>query len=64
MFYGFSFGFPPLSRIYNCPSVSLADWFWDCPWIPKYIEFTLVDYDGYFISSKGFLPAVIDIMVI
>ena len=25
---------------------------------------TLVDYDGYFISSKGFLPAVIDTMVI
>ena len=25
---------------------------------------TLVDYDGYSISSKGFLPTVIDIMVI
>ena len=25
---------------------------------------TLVDYDGYSISSKGFLPAVVDIMVI
>ena len=25
---------------------------------------TLVDYDGYFISSKGFLPTVVDIMVI
>ena len=23
-----------------------------------------VDYDGYFISSKGFLPTVVDIMVI
>ena len=25
---------------------------------------SLVDYDGYCISSKGFLPAVVDIMVI
>ena len=25
---------------------------------------TLVDYEGYFISSKGFLPTVVDIMVI
>ena len=25
---------------------------------------TLVDHDGYSISSKGFLPAVVDIMVI
>ena len=25
---------------------------------------TLVDYDGYSISTKGFLPTVIDIMVI
>ena len=25
---------------------------------------TLVDYEGYSISSKGFLPTVIDIMVI
>ena len=25
---------------------------------------SLVDYDGYFISSKGFLPTVVDIMVI
>ena len=25
---------------------------------------SLVDYDGYFISSKGFLPIVVDIMVI
>ena len=25
---------------------------------------SFVDYDGYFISSKGFLPAVIDTMVI
>ena len=25
---------------------------------------TLVDYDGYSISSKGFLPTVLDIMVI
>ena len=24
----------------------------------------LVDYDGYSISSKGFLPTVVDIMVI
>ena len=28
------------------------------------ISDSFVDYDGYFISSKGFLPAVIDIMVI
>ena len=25
---------------------------------------SLVDYDGYSISSEGFLPAVVDIMVI
>ena len=25
---------------------------------------TLVDYEGYSISSKGFLPTVVDIMVI
>ena len=25
---------------------------------------SLVDHDGYFISSKGFLPTVVDIMVI
>ena len=25
---------------------------------------SFVDYDGYFISSKGFLPTVVDIMVI
>ena len=29
-----------------------------------YILDSLVDYDGYFISSKGFLPTVVDIMVI
>ena len=29
-----------------------------------YISDTFVDYDGYAISSKGFLPAVVDIMVI
>ena len=28
------------------------------------ISNSLVDYDGYSISSKGFLPTVIDIMVI
>ena len=27
-------------------------------------EFTSDDYDGYSISSEGFLPAVVDIMVI
>ena len=32
---------------------------------PKYcISNTFVDYEGYSISSKGFLPAVVDIMVI
>ena len=32
---------------------------------PKYyILSSFVDYDGYSISSKGFLPTVIDIMVI
>ena len=29
-----------------------------------YISESLVDYDGYSISSKGFLPTVVDIMVI
>ena len=32
---------------------------------PKYcISDSFVDYDGYSISSKGFLPSVVDIMVI
>ena len=32
---------------------------------PKYGIFdSFVDYDGYFISSKGFLPMVVNIMVI
>ena len=29
-----------------------------------YISDSFVDHDGYFISSEGFLPAVVDIMVI
>ena len=29
-----------------------------------YISNSFVDHDGYSISSKGFLPAVVDIMVI
>ena len=28
------------------------------------ISDSFVDHDGYFISSKGFLPTVVDIMVI
>ena len=32
---------------------------------PKYyISDSFVNYDGYAISSKGFLPTVVDIMVI
>ena len=32
---------------------------------PKYCTLdSLVDYEGYSISSKGFLPTVVDIMVI
>ena len=32
---------------------------------PKsFISDSFVDYDGYFISSKGFLPTVVDIMII
>ena len=32
---------------------------------PKYcILNSFVDYEGYFISSKGFLPSVVDMMVI
>ena len=32
---------------------------------PKYcISDSFVDHDGYSISSKGFLPTVVDIMVI
>ena len=32
---------------------------------PKYcISNSFVDYDGYSISSKGFLPTVVDIIVI
>ena len=29
-----------------------------------YISDSFVDHDGYFIPSKGFLPTVVDIMVI
>ena len=33
--------------------------------IPKYhISDSFVDYEGYSISSKGFLPTVVDIMII
>ena len=33
--------------------------------VPKYcISDSFVDHDGYSISSKGFLPTVVDIMVI
>ena len=31
---------------------------------PSTVFWTLVDYEGYSISSKGFLPMVVDIMVI
>ena len=31
---------------------------------PSNAFWTLVDYDAYSISSKGFLPAVVDIMVL
>ena len=31
---------------------------------PSTAFWTLVDYEGYSISSKGFLPIVVDIMVI
>ena len=32
---------------------------------PKYcISDSFVDYEGYSISSKGFLPTVVDIMII
>ena len=36
--------------------------FWDCR--PSTTFWTLVDYEGYSISSKGFLPTTVDIMVI
>ena len=33
--------------------------------VPKYcILYSFVDYDGYSFSSKGFLPTVVDIMII
>ena len=33
--------------------------------LPNYcISDSFIDYDGYSISSKGFLPTVVDIMVI
>ena len=33
--------------------------------VPKYcILDSLVDYEGYFFSSKGFLPTVVDTVVI
>ena len=31
---------------------------------PSTAFWTLVDYDGYSVSSKGFLPTIVDIMVI
>ena len=34
--------------------------FWDCIQVPN----PVVEYDGYSISSEGFLPTVVDIMVI
>ena len=36
--------------------------FWDC--IQYCISDSFVDYEGYSISSKGFLPTVVDIVVI
>ena len=36
--------------------------FWDC--IKYCISDSFVDYDGYSISFKGFLPTIVDIMVI
>ena len=36
--------------------------FWACTWVLHFGLF--VDYEGYSISSKGFLPTVVDIMVI
>ena len=36
--------------------------FWDCIYI-LHFRLSFVDYDGYSISSKGFLPTVVDIMV-
>ena len=36
--------------------------FWDCTQVLHFGIF--VDYEGYCISSKGFLPTVVDIMVI
>ena len=32
--------------------------------VPKYYILDSVDYEGYFIPSKGFLPTVVDIMII
>ena len=33
--------------------------------VPKYcISVSFIDYEGYSIPSKGFLPTVVDIMVI
>ena len=31
---------------------------------PKFAYWTLVDYEGYSIISEGFLPTVVDIMII
>ena len=36
--------------------------FWDCPQVLHFCSF--VDYEGYSISSKRFLPTVVDIMII
>ena len=36
---------------------------WDCALV-WHLLYSFVDYEGYSISSKGFLPTVVDIMVI
>ena len=47
-----------------CPRNKLRSFchFLDCTQVLNFNSF--VDYEGYFISSKGFLPTVVDIMVI
>ena len=60
---------PQSVTLHSCISFSLG-WFWSLPSVvfeiaPKYcISDSFVDYEGYSISSKGFLSTVVDVMVL
>ena len=71
-----SFNFSFFSITGSVTDLDYSDIEWFMPWkygdhfvvseiAPKYcISDSLVDYEGYSISSKGFLPTVVDIIAI